>query len=77
MIEHPYSEFLHTLERPGRYLGCEFGMAPLKKECDLNVALAFPDTYEVGMSHMGMAILYELINGREDCAAERVRKHWP
>ncbi len=65
------------IEKPSRYLGNEVNV--IRK--DLNrvknlVALAFPDTYEVGMSHNGIRILYHLLNEREDIAAERVFMPW-
>lgn len=61
------------VEKPSRYLGGEINSV-VKSDAGvkLRMALAFPDTYEIGTSHFGMQILYELINARPDCAAERV-----
>jgi len=65
------------VEKPSRYLGNEVNV--IKKDLTRVrnlVALAFPDTYEVGMSHNGIRILYHLLNEREDIAAERVFVPW-
>jgi radical SAM family uncharacterized protein/radical SAM-linked protein len=63
---------LPTIQSPSRYLGLERNLT--RKPWDsvaLRVALAFPDAYEIGMSHQGTRILYHLINRREDALAER------
>jgi len=76
-MEHPYYDFLHLVQKPGRYLGGEYGL--IRKPWDstaIRVALAFPDTYEVGMSHMGLKILYQHLNGEPDILAERVFAPW-
>lgn len=68
---------LPTVEKPGRYIGLERNVT--RKELSsrtVTVALAFPDTYEIGMSHTGLKILYELVNRREDFACERVYAPW-
>ena len=69
---------LSQVEKPSRYIGREFGSV-IKEESDigLHVALAFPDVYEIGMSHIGLKILYGLINQRPDFWAERVMAVWP
>jgi radical SAM family uncharacterized protein len=68
---------LSTVERPSRYLGTELNSVHKDlSKVRLKVALAFPDTYEVGMSHIGLQILYHLLNQREDIAAERVYAPW-
>ena len=63
---------LIQLKRPAQYLGGEVG-AQVKtgQEIEARIALAFPDTYEVGMSHLGMQILYDLVNRDPSAAAER------
>jgi radical SAM family uncharacterized protein/radical SAM-linked protein len=65
--------FLPLIEKPSRYLGNEKN-AVIKDSpaVRLNFALAFPDVYEIGMSHFGLQILYHILNSREDIAAERV-----
>jgi radical SAM family uncharacterized protein/radical SAM-linked protein len=68
---------LPTVERPGRYIGLERNVT--RKDlsaCEVTIALAFPDTYEIGMSHTGLKILYELVNRRPDYACERVYAPW-
>lgn len=68
---------LIEVEKPTRYLGNEIN-ATVKNQAgvDLSVALVFPDLYEIGMSHLGLKILYHFINRREDAAAERVYAPW-
>ena len=65
------------VQKPSRYLGNEVNA--VRKDLSRvrnRVALAFPDTYEVGMSHNGIRILYHLLNARDDIAAERVFLPW-
>ena len=68
---------LTQVSRPSRYLGGELGSI-IKADADVAVrmALAFPDVYEVGMSHIGFPILYNILNGIEGVAAERVYAPW-
>lgn len=70
-----YEALLHV-EKPARYMGNEFGSV-LKETPEVRVALAFPDVYEVGMSHLGLQILYGILNGIEWIGAERVYAPWP
>lgn len=66
-------EILNKVYKPGRYIGEEWNS--VKKPWDdkkIKIALAFPDLYEVGMSHLGLKILYSLLNGMDNCIAERV-----
>ena len=68
---------LPTVEKPGRYIGLERNVT--RKDlgkASVTLALAFPDAYEIGMSHTGLKILYELVNRREDFACERVYAPW-
>lgn len=68
---------LNRVARPGRYIGGEYNS--LVKDwgkVDLKVALAFPDVYEIGISHLGLRILYELINDETEMLAERVYAPW-
>lgn len=67
---------LLAIEKPARYMGGEMGSIR-KDAADLRFALAFPDVYEVGMSHLGLRILYHVLNGVEGIAAERVFAPWP
>lgn len=75
--EHPYADFLRSVTKPSRYLGGEHG--ELRKawgEVQCRMCLAFPDVYEVGMSHLGYKILYSAINGQSDLLAERAYAPW-
>jgi len=68
---------LPLVERPGRYIGLERNV--VRKDlagASVTLALAFPDTYEIGMSHTGLKILYEIVNRRERWACERVYAPW-
>ena len=67
---------LLAVEKPARYMGGEMGSIR-KDVVDLRVALAFPDVYEVGMSHLGLRILYHVLNAVDGVAAERVFAPWP
>jgi len=67
---------LLKVEKPARYMGGEMGAR--NKECpEIRFVLAFPDVYEVGMSHPGLQILYGVVNELEWAAAERVYAPWP
>lgn len=69
---------LYRVEKPARYIGEEMNM--VKKEITpgmVRYGFAFPDVYEVGMSHLGMHILYQLKNEQEDMFCERVFTPWP
>ncbi|SEM56372.1 radical SAM-linked protein/radical SAM family uncharacterized protein [Syntrophus gentianae] len=71
-------ELFATVSKPSRYLGGEVNS--IKKDfaaCPVHIALAFPDTYEVGMSHLGLQILYAILNRYPDIAAERCYAPWP
>jgi radical SAM family uncharacterized protein/radical SAM-linked protein len=68
---------LPLVEKPGRYVGLERNVT--RKDLTgarVTLALAFPDTYEIGMSHTGLKILYEIVNRREEFACERVYAPW-
>ncbi|MCE5263029.1 MAG: TIGR03960 family B12-binding radical SAM protein [Deltaproteobacteria bacterium] len=71
-------ELFLAVERPSRYTGGEVNAVRKAPErCRLHVALAFPDTYEVGMSHLGLQILYAVLNGIPQVACERCYAPWP
>ncbi len=66
-------DFLACVQKPSRYLGTEVNSVQKDfKSIKLNVALAFPDLYEIGTSHFGIQILYHLLNRNADICAERV-----
>ena len=69
---------LMRVEKPARYIGGEKN-AVIKDPAgvDIRFAFCFPDVYEIGMSHLGMKILYEMFNRREDVYCERVFSPWP
>ncbi len=74
----PWDDILPFVEKPGRYLGGEVhSIRKDRSACRLSFALAFPDTYEVGMSHLGIHILYAILNSRPEIAAERFFAPWP
>ena len=68
---------LERVEKPARYTGGEMNAAvkPLN-EAEISFAFCFPDTYEVGMSHLGLKILYHIINSLPYAACERVFMPW-
>ena len=77
LAERVEGEVLPFVRRPGRYIGGEINQ--IKKDisqCELTVALCFPDIYEVGMSNSGIAIIYGVLNSIDGVAAERVFTPW-
>ena len=69
---------LRTVEKPGRYTGGEWNASTKDpSSAEVRVALAYPDAYEIGMSHLGQKILYGLLNAQPHIAAERVFAPWP
>ena len=77
MINQQIERLLPLVNKPGRYVGGEMNsVIKEKREGLLRFAFCFPDTYEVGMSHLGMKILYSLFNEREDIWCERVFAPW-
>lgn len=76
-LVNPYASFLDDLEKPARYIGGEHFIVQKNWENLISkVALCFPDTYEIGMSHLGFKILYEEINKHESMCAERCFAPW-
>ena len=70
-------EILLSIEKPARYIGNEVNM--VKKDVskvDIRFAMCFPDVYEIGMSHLGIQILYDMFNKRDDLYCERVYSPW-
>ena len=64
-------EILLTVEKPARYLGGEFNLPDTDKPCEERVCLCFADKYEVGMSNIGLRILYHMLNDTEGVVCER------
>lgn len=70
-------EILLSVEKPARYLGNEINAAAKdKSEAAVSVAMCFPDVYEIGMSHLGIQILYDMFNQWEDTCCDRVYSPW-
>src|SRR5262245_8596333 len=73
----PLDRILPRVQKPARYTGGEFNSVVKDwQQCAVKVALAFPDVYEVGMSNVGLGMIYDLINRRADWLAERVYTPW-
>ena len=70
-------DWFSEITRPSRYLGMEINQIKKDpKSIEVSIVLAFPDIYEVGMSHLGLKILYHLLNSRDWIAAERAFCPW-
>ena len=70
-------EILLSVQQPARYIGAEVNMRVKDpKKADIRFAMCFPDVYEIGMSHLGIQILYSMFNNREDIYCERVYSPW-
>ncbi|HEY7910508.1 MAG TPA: TIGR03960 family B12-binding radical SAM protein [Blastocatellia bacterium] len=77
-IKEILDSILPSVEKPARYVGGEWNsISKPDGDIDTRIALCFPDTYEIGMSHLGLKILYGILNKREGWAAERVYAPWP
>ncbi|HEX3853182.1 MAG TPA: TIGR03960 family B12-binding radical SAM protein, partial [Polyangiaceae bacterium] len=77
LFEHPYSNFLQNVEKPTRYTGAEHGTR--RKDwhsVEARVCLAFPDIYDIGMSHLGFRMLYKILNDNPRTLAERAYTPW-
>ncbi|MDP8232521.1 MAG: hypothetical protein P9L91_07640, partial [Candidatus Zophobacter franzmannii] len=73
-----YEYLLPKIDKPSRYIGLELNAE--KKQMDenkVNFCLAFPDVYEVGITHLGLKILYTVLNSEEDTVADRTYAPWP
>ena len=77
MLSIKQENLLKQVQKPARYTGGEFNsVVKDKSKIKFRYAFCFPDNYEVGMSHLGMKILYSLVNAREDAWCERVFAPW-
>ena len=74
-MRHPYADFIDRVTKPARYLGGEY-QAVVKATADARVCLAFPDVYDIGMSHLGTKIIYSLLNRDPRIACERAFAPW-
>ena len=76
--EHPYAPFIDRVHKPAQYLGGEQGEVRKPwEDVRCRICLAFPDLYEIGMSHLGYKILYDIVNQSRDFLAERAYAAWP
>ncbi len=77
IVNHPYEEFLHVVDKPTRYTGREHG-SRIKSwnAVASHVCLAFPDIYDIGTSHLGYRILYSILNDHPNMLAERCFAPW-
>ncbi len=70
-------EILLSIDKPERYIGNEVNMVRKNPDdVDIRFAMCFPDVYEIGMSHLGIQILYDMFNQRDDVYCERVYSPW-
>src|SRR5215510_10506636 len=74
-MRHLYADFIDRVAKPMRYLGGEY-QAVIKDEAAARVCLAFPDVYDIGMSHLGTKIIYSLLNRDPRIACERAFAPW-
>ena len=77
-LEDRLNAILREVERPARYMGGELNSV-VKDHGSVRsrVVMAFPDSYEIGMSHLGLRILYSVLNRRDDMLLERCFAPWP
>ncbi|MEZ4222193.1 MAG: TIGR03960 family B12-binding radical SAM protein [Polyangiaceae bacterium] len=77
LFDHPYASFLHEVAKPNRYTGAEHGARRKAwDEVEARVCLAFPEIYDIGMSHLGYRILYKTLNDDARTLAERAYAPW-
>ncbi|MDD6022297.1 MAG: TIGR03960 family B12-binding radical SAM protein [Oscillospiraceae bacterium] len=77
MVNKKVEKVLPLVQKPARYTGGELNsVIKDKNKVNLRYAFCFPDSYEIGMSHLGLKILYSIANEREDCWCERVFAPW-
>jgi len=74
-MRHVYADFIDRVAKPARYLGGEY-QAVVKETAEARVCLAFPDVYDIGMSHLGTKIIYSLLNKDPRIACERAFTPW-
>ncbi len=77
-VQRVSDDILMSVDKPARYIGNEVNsIVKDKSKIDIRFCMCFPDVYEVGMSHLGIQILYDMFNKREDTWCERVYSPWP
>ena len=76
-LKKKIEKVLMNVQKPARYIGGELNsVVKQKSKIDLRFAFCFPDTYEIGMSHLGLKILYNILNLRSNIWCERVFAPW-
>ena len=76
-LKNKIEKVIMKVQKPARYIGGELNSVIKKpSKVDVRFAFCFPDTYEIGMSHLGMKILYSILNSRENIWCERVFAPW-
>lgn len=77
LAAHPYASFIHRVEKPARYLGGEYqSVVKDWASVETTICMAFPDLYDIGMSHLGTKIIYSLLNADPRIACERAFAPW-
>lgn len=77
LFDHPYAAFLDKVEKPTRYTGAEHGVRRKDWQAvESRICLAFPDVYDIGMSHLGYRMLYKILNDHPSLLAERCYTPW-
>ena len=77
MIDNKLKSALLSIQKPARYTGGEPGcIIKDKKDIDVRFAFCFPDTYEVGMSHLGLKVIYDALNKQPNIWCERCFAPW-
>src|SRR5262249_3099765 len=74
-MRHVYADFIDRVAKPARYLGGEY-QSVVKDEAEARVCLAFPDVYDIGVSHLATRIIYSVLNGDPRIACERAFAPW-
>lgn len=75
-MEIPF-DLLRSVRKPARYIGQEWNQCVTSPSPEVRLVLAYPDVYEIGMSNLGFAVLYQIVNALPFAAAERVYAPWP
>ena len=75
-MRHLYADFIDRVAKPARYLGGEYQAVVKEPDVEARVCLAFPDVYDIGMSHLGTKIIYSLLNKDPRIACERAFAPW-
>lgn len=74
---HPYAHFVHQVMKPARYLGGEYQAVEKDwRSVDIRICMAFPEVYDIGMSHLGTKIIYSILNKDPRIACERAFTPW-